>query len=148
MTNNKGRHSRTSRELDVPGFLLRLVGTSVLVLATYNPSGWSFTHWVKTAFANNVLGPEHFVVGVILVIGWIILLSATYRSMGLLGLVLGGALFGGLVWLLIDFGVLTIDSSSELTWVILVVASIVLAIGLSWSHVWRRLTGQFEVDDS
>jgi len=22
-----------------------------------------------------------------------------------------------------------------------------LAVGLSWSHVWRRLTGQFEVDD-
>ena len=68
--------------------------------------------------------------------------------MGLLGLVLGGALFGGLVWLLIDFGILTIDSPSELTWVILIVASIVLAIGLSWSHVWRRLTGQFEVDDN
>jgi hypothetical protein len=32
--------------------------------------------------------------------------------------------------------------------VILIVASIVLAIGLSWSHVWRRLTGQFEVDDT
>lgn len=148
MADNKSKNSRTSRELDVAGFLFRLIATTVLVLATYNPSGWSFAHWVKTAFANSGLGPEHFVVGVILVIGWIILLSATYRSMGLLGLILGAALFGGLVWLLIDFGVLSIDSPSELTWVILVVASIVLAIGLSWSHVWRRLTGQFEVDDS
>lgn len=144
--NNKPR-GRTSRELDLPGFLLRLVATTALVLATYNPSGWSFAHWVKTAFSANALGPEHFVVGVLLVIGWIILLSATYRSMGLLGLLLGAALFGGLVWLLIDFGALSIDSTSELTWIILIVASIVLAIGLSWSHVWRRLTGQFEVDD-
>lgn len=143
-----GKKSRTSRELDFPGFLLRLVATAVLVLATYNPSGWSFADWVKTAFSENALGPEHFVVGVILVIGWIILLSATYRSMGLVGLILGGALFGGLVWLLIDFGFLEIDSPSELTWAILIVASVVLAIGLSWSHVWRRLTGQFEVDDS
>ena len=144
---NNTPKGRTSRELDLAGFLFRLVATAALVLATYNPSGWSFTHWVKAAFANDLLGPEHFVVGVLLVIGWIILLSATYRSMGLLGLILGGALFGGLVWLLIDFGFLSIDSTSELTWIILIVASIVLAIGLSWSHVWRRLTGQFEVDD-
>jgi hypothetical protein len=36
---------------------------------------------------------------------------------------------------------------TEFTWVILVILSVMLAIGLSWSHVWRRLTGQFEVDD-
>ena len=143
----KSGSRRSSRELDLAGFLLRLVATTGLVLATYNPAGWSFTHWVQTAYSTGGLGPAHFVVGVLLVIGWIILLSATYRSMGLLGLVLGGALFGGLVWLLIDLGMLSIDSTSELTWVILIVSSIVLAIGLSWSHVWRRLTGQFEVDD-
>lgn len=144
---SKSESTKTSRELDATGFLLRLVAATALVLATYNPSGWSFVHWVQTAFAANELGPEHFVIGVVLLIGWIILLSATYRSMGLLGLILGAALFGGLVWLLIDMGVLSIDSTSELTWIILIVASIVLAIGLSWSHVWRRLTGQFEVDD-
>ena len=86
--------------------------------------------------------------GIVLIIGWIILLTATFRSIGMLGLILGTSLFGGLVWLLIDIGVLSIDSRSELTWVVLIVASIVLAIGLSWSHVWRRLTGQLEVDDS
>ena len=141
-------NKRTSRELDLAGFLLRLIFAGVLVLATYNPSGWSYVDWLRSSFAADALGPEHFVVGVIVLIGWIILLGATYRSMGLLGLVLGGALFGGVVWLLIDQGVIDIDSSAELTWIILIVASIVLAIGLSWSHVWRRLTGQFEVDDS
>ena len=143
----KDESPKTSRELDLLGFLLRLVGTTVLVLATYNPSGWSYLHWVKSAFGDGGLGPAHFVAGVVLVIGWIILLSATYRSIGLLGLILGGALFGGLVWWLIDIGVFSIDSASEMTWVILIVTSIVLAIGLSWSHVWRRLTGQFEVDE-
>lgn len=128
--------------------MMRLVGTTVLVLATYNPSGWSFVHWLRNGFADGALGPEHFVSGIVLIIGWIILLTATFRSIGMLGLILGTSLFGGLVWLLIDFGVLSIDSRSELTWVILIVASLVLAIGLSWSHVWRRLTGQFEVDDS
>ena len=142
------KNGRTSRELGFAGFLIRLVSSTVLVLATYNPSGWSFAHWVKEGFANSGLGPEHFVAGVLLIIGWIVLLTATFRSVGLLGLVLGGALFAGLVWLLIDAGMLSIDSTSELSWVILIVVSIVLAIGLSWSHVWRRLTGQFEVDDA
>ena len=149
MADDKKRKSRgSSRELDFAGFMMRLVGTTVLVLATYNPSGWSFVHWLRNGFADGALGPEHFVSGIVLIIGWIILLTATFRSIGMLGLILGTSLFGGVVWLLIDFGVLSIDSRSELTWVILIVASLVLAIGLSWSHVWRRLTGQFEVDDS
>jgi hypothetical protein len=105
------------------------------------------THPAIAAHRRSSLGPEHFVVGVIILIGWVILLTATYRSMGTLGLVLEALLFGGLVWLLIDFGALDIDSVSEFTWVILIILSVMLAIGLSWSHVWRRLTGQFEVDD-
>jgi hypothetical protein len=135
-----------SRELDWAGFFMRLAGTTVLVLATYNPSGWSFVHWLQNAFSNDALGPEHFVVGILILIGWIILLTATQRSMGTLGLVLGVALFSGVVWMLVDFGILSIDSVSEMTWVVLIILSLMLAIGLSWSHVWRRLTGQFETD--
>lgn len=137
---------RTTAEFDWGSFVLRLVATLVLVLATYNPSGWSFVHWLRDGFSNQALGPEHFVAGVIILIGWVILLAATQRSMGTLGLILTAALFGGIVWLLIDFGVLQIDSVTEFTWVVLIILSVMLTIGLSWSHVWRRLTGQFEVD--
>jgi hypothetical protein len=137
---------RTSAEFNWAGFFVRLAATLVLVLATYNPSGWSFVHWVRDAYSNSGLGPEHFVVGVVFLIGWVILLTATQRSMGTFGLILEALLFGGLVWLLIDFGILHIDSMSELTWVVLIILSVMLAIGLSWSHFWRRLTGQFEVD--
>lgn len=139
--------SRTSREFDWAGLAIRLMATLALVLATYNPSGWSFVHWLKSSFSNGGLGPEHFVAGIVILIGWVILLTATQRSMGTLGLVLEGLLFGGLVWLLIDIGILDLDSVSKFTWVILIILSLMLAIGLSWSHVWRRLTGQFEVDE-
>jgi hypothetical protein len=138
---------RTSSEFDWASFGIRLAATLVLVLATYNPSGWSYVHWLQNGFSNDGLGPEHFVVGVIVLIGWVILLTATQRSMGTFGLILEGLLFGGIVWMLIDFGILSIDSVAKFTWVILVILSVMLAIGLSWSHVWRRLTGQFEVDD-
>ena len=138
---------RTSAEFDWLGFGIRLAATLVLVLATYNPSGWSFAHWVQNGFSNDGLGPEHFVAGIVILIGWVILLTATQRSMGTFGLILEALLFGGIVWLLVDFGILSIDSVTEFTWVILIILSVMLAIGLSWSHVWRRLTGQFEVDD-
>ena len=138
---------RTTAEFDWTGFVIRLVATLVLVVATYNPSGWSFAHWLQNGFSSSTLGPEHFVAGVVILIGWVILLTATQRSMGTLGLILEALLFGGLVWLLVDFGVLDIDSVSEFSWVVLIILSVMLAIGLSWSHVWRRLTGQFEVDD-
>lgn len=141
-----GTRSKTS-EFDWASFALRLAATLVLVLATYNPSGWSYAHWLQDGFSNDGLGPEHFVVGVIVLIGWVILLTATQRSMGTFGLILEGLLFGGIVWLLIDFGLLSIDTVAKFTWVILVILSVMLAIGLSWSHVWRKLTGQFEVDD-
>ena len=146
-SDDKSDGRRVSKELNWAGFLLRLAATTVLVLATYNPSGWSFVHWLRQAFSTSSLGPEHFVLGILILIGWIILLTATQRSMGTLGLILGGALFGGVVWMLVDFGVLRIDSVSEFTWVILIILSLMLAIGLSWSHVWRRLTGQFDTDE-
>lgn len=142
----KSGRSGVSAELDLGGFLFRLAGSLLLVLATYNPSGYSYVHWLKHAFSNDSLGPEHFVVGVVIVIGWVILLTATQRSMGTLGLVLEALLFGGLVWFLIDLGVLSVDSMTALSWVVLIILAVMLAIGLTWSHIWRRLTGQFEAD--
>ena len=148
MAKNGSSGSRLSaRDFSVSGFFIRLLATATMIFATYNPSGWSFIHWVRDSMADGTLGPAHFVVGIVLIIGWIILLTATSRSMGALGLILGSALFAGLVWLLLDVGWLSIDSRADWTWVVLVVLSFLLAIGLSWSHVWRRLTGQYSTDD-
>jgi Family of unknown function (DUF6524) len=135
-----------AKEFSAMSFVWRFLGALALVIATYNPTRYSFYSWVRQAFANDTLGPEHFVVSIVLLIGWAMLLVATQRSLGTLGLVLGAALIGGVVWLLTDFGVLRVGSVSALTWVILVCLAALLAVGLSWSHVWRRVTGQYEVD--
>jgi len=145
----KRGQARTSREFSFPGFVWRFIASLMLVLATYNPSHYSYWAWIRKAQSADpsMLGPEHFVVGVVLLIGWVILLAATQRSLGFLGLMLGGALLGGVVWLLIDAGWLNIETVSSATWIGLICIGLLLAVGLSWSHVWRRLTGQFEVDD-
>jgi len=128
-------------------FALRLGASLLLVLATWNPSGYSFAEWVTSAWNAATLGAIHAFVGVVLLIGWVILLRATFNSLGMLGLVLGALLLGVTVWLLFDLGVLRGQSTTLLGWIALVCIGILLALGLSWSHLWKRLTGQVDVDD-
>jgi len=53
---------------------------------------------------------------------------------------------GTLGWILKDYGILNPDSPSVLSWVTLIVVGIILGIGLSWSLLRARVTGQVEVD--
>ena len=82
-----------------------------------------------------------------MLIGWAVLLRATINSLGLIGLVLAGALFGFLIWGLISWGVLPTGSWSVLIWIVELMAVLVLTAGVSWSHIRRRLSGQIDVDD-
>ena len=57
------------------------------------------------------------------------------------------ALVGALLWVLYDMGLLDLQNSSLNTWLGLLALSVVLGIGLSWSHVRRALSGQADMDD-
>jgi len=54
---------------------------------------------------------------------------------------------GAIIWLLFDIGLLESHSVSAVTWISLICLALLLAIGVSWSHVWRRITGQINVED-
>lgn len=128
-------------------FAVRLVAALAMVLATWNPTGYSYADWLEGAWSADSMGAVHAFFGVVLLIGWVILLRATFNSLGLLGLILGGLLLGSTVWLLFDLGVLHGQSASFISWIVLVCLAVLLAIGLSWSYVWKRLTGQVDVED-
>lgn len=147
MGNGSRGKRATSREFSALSFVWRFVFALVLVLATYNPTDYSMFNWVRTAVAEGELGPEHFFVGTLIVIGWIVLIVATFRALSTLGVVLAAIAIGTFVWLLVDFGLLGADSATAITWISLVSLAALLTIGLSWSHIWRRLTGQFDVDE-
>jgi hypothetical protein len=134
-----------AKEFDVLGFVARWLFAIVLVLGTYNPSGYSYINWVFTDIG--AFGPVMALAGVALLIAWIIFLRATLLSLGWLGIALGAALFGCLIWLLVDVGLLSLESTGAMTWIVLLLLSLILATGMSWSHIRRRLTGQFDVDD-
>jgi len=132
-------------EFTVSSFLARWIFAAVLVFGTYNPSEFCYYKWLWDT--GTEIGPVIALAGVVLLIAWIVFLKATLDSLGLLGIVLGGALFGCVIWWLIDIGLLHPESTAAFTWIILLVLSLILAAGMSWSHIRRRLTGQVDVLD-
>jgi hypothetical protein len=111
------------------GFLLRLLAASILVFSTYNPSEYSYYHWLSENISN--LTPWIALVGILLVIGWAILLRATSRSLGVFGLMLAAAFMGVILWMMIDWGWFHADDLKTVTYIILIVISWILAIGVS-----------------
>ena len=138
---------KPQKDLNILDLVLRFVGPLALVLLTYNPSGYSFYDWFSGAIAGEGLSGIHFLALVVLIIGWSILLIATWNALDTFGVVLTCALLGAIVWVFIDWGLLDADSASAIAWIVLVCLAGVLAVGLSWAHVWRRLTGQYAVDE-
>jgi len=89
----------------------------------------------------------HLLLAALLLIGWVIYGIATWRALGTLGVTLAGLVLGAIIWLLFDIGLLKTHSVSAITWISLICLAFVLAVGVSWSHVWRKLTGQINVED-
>lgn len=135
------------------GILLRLVLALVLVYATYNPEGLSFYHWTilplrqATTLSLSAIHPFKFLAAVALLVGWIVFLKATQRSLGLKGVVLALALFGGIVWSMIYLDVFSPRGARAISHIVLIVIALLLATGMSWSHLSRRLTGQIDTDE-
>jgi len=127
------------------GFGLRFLAAIVLVFGTYNPTDTSYVGWLSGWTADQI--PLKILVGLVFVVGWVVFLRATARSIGLLGVCLALAIFGVILWLLIDLLVIATDSSTAITYAVLIIIALVLTIGMTGSFLWRRLTGQYQVSD-
>lgn len=127
------------------GMLLRVLAALLLVLVTYNPAGHSYYHWAVTNPAG--FSAAEALVGALLLAGWVFYLKAALSSLGLVGVVLLLLILGALVWLLIEQKILDPSQPGVASWIALVLLALVLGIGMSWSLVRRRLTGQVDVDE-
>ena len=130
-------------------FFIRFVFALLLVYLTYNPSSYSFYHWAKDALFGEslALSPPFAMSAVVLLIGWTVYIRATLRSLGTFGLVLAFSFFAIIVWWLIDIGLLGVESMSVMTYIVLFLLAAILATGMSWSHIRRRMSGQADVDE-
>ena len=126
-------------------FIVRFIFATVVVFATYNPESMSYYDWIKDEFPTFTVYKGF--VGVILIIGWIILIRATIGSLGAIGIILAVAFFGLLIWLLFDVFNIPTDSVRVVTYIIQVMIVCVLSIGVSWSHIRRRISGQVDTDE-
>jgi hypothetical protein len=133
-------------KLTFVGFLLRAAFALALVLLTYNPSGYSYAHMLQAGFP--AITPLEAVLGILLLIGWFVFLRATLSSIGPLGMLLLLALFGALIWLIVSWGWVQLSNTSAIVWISLVVLSLILAVGMSWSYLYRRWSGQATVEDA
>lgn len=127
-----------------PNFFVRWAVAIVLVLATINTTEWSYVGW---ALAPGGSVPLKVLAGLVLLILYVVYLRATWRAIGPVGIILSLAFLGTIVWALIDFGVLDPTEPTAMTYVVLLVVATVMAIGLSWSHIRRRVSGQVDTDD-
>ena len=127
------------------GFLIRWLAALVLLVLTYNPTGFSFAHWAERSFATD----RSLVVlaGLLLFVGYAVYLRATLRSIGAFGMILVAAIVAALLWVLFDLGWLSLDNATFNQWLGILALSVVLGVGLSWSIIRQAISGQSDVDD-
>src|SRR5688572_6363916 len=98
------------------GIALRFLFALLLVMLSYNPSGYSYFHWLYGGL--EAVTPYVVIAGLLLLIGWGTYLKATLNSMGMLGIVVCAILLGCFVWLFIYWGLLSLDNVSAMSWIV------------------------------
>jgi hypothetical protein len=131
-------------EFDFLGLLWRMLFALALVLLTFNPTGHSYYHWLADGFPS--VSPAEAIAGILLLLGWIFFVRTTLSSIGTLGIVLMAALFASIVWWIVSKGWLDVGNRSTMAWIVLLALGLMLGIGMSWSHIRRRISGQASVD--
>lgn len=128
--------------LTTAGFIVRLLLTLLTVFGTYNPSGYSYYHWIGMEDTGH--WTLKLFVGTVIVFLIYTHVLATYRSMKLIGALLVAAIYGVSVWMLWDYGLLDLDNPTTLTLTLLTGVATILGTGFSWSLVRYRLSGQVD----
>lgn len=124
------------------GVVARMLVVLALIAATYNPSGYSWYHWVATS------GWEHWIPKLftffILVAGYVVCIHATFRSLGLLLGVPLTLLILTAIWLASDQGWVDLSNWLHRTLVIQGALVVLLGTGTSFSIIRYRLSGQMD----
>ena len=127
------------------GILLRWLGAFVLLAAIFNPTSWNFVTWARLNWGDQT--PLIVFGGLILGVVMMVYLVATMRSIGILGVIIIAAIFAAGLWVLTDWGLLALGNSDLTVWLAILALSLILGIGMSWSILRQRLSGQASVDE-
>jgi hypothetical protein len=134
------------RRFTFPPFLTRLLGSAFLVFSTYNPTGYSYFHWLVTSDSGSpaLKVTVGFVIVLLYAIVVRIIAAAFHRS----GMIVGAL---AAILLIVELLIVTLPRDISVSWqgwlvlgqyALLTAAVLVIAFGTSWSHLIERLTGQ------
>jgi hypothetical protein len=129
----------------LPGFIARWLAAFFLVFATYNPSGYSYCDWISDFGGGQWILKA--LVTILLTIAYATFVLATLRSLGVLGVVTWFLFFSALVWLIVNIGLIQTLSVRTVVTLGLVVFANVFAVGVSWSYIRMRLSGQSDTNN-
>jgi hypothetical protein len=118
----------------------------LLVCLTWNPTRYNYVEWARANWSE--LMPLVVFTGLVLLTAWIFFGRATARSLGVLGIILSLALAGTVIWILFYYDLVTTANTTLLSWIVLALLAVILAMGMSWSHLRRSWSGQVDVDDT
>jgi len=124
--------------------LQRWLFTVFIVFGTYNPSGVSFVHWASAPETNRIVAA---VVGVALLGVFLFIIRSTWRSMKFIGISITAVFFVLFNVMLVDVGIIPLSSSHVIEIMSLFTIASTLAIGMSFSAIRARLSGQIDSDD-
>ncbi len=122
--------------------LIRWFAALVLVMITYNPTSFNYVQWAMHNFETNL--SVVILLGLILFVAYAVFVRATLHSIGKVGIIMIVAVIAVLLWVLYDKGLLDPANSTVMTWIGLIALSVILGIGLSWSIIRRRISGQLD----
>ena len=126
-------------------FSSRFLFAFVMVAVTWNPTRFNYVAWALAQWQN--LAPIVVFVGLALAAGWFFFLSSTGRALGPWGLILCGGLAATVLWALYRYDILDSENTTVLSWILLLLFSLILAAGMSWAHLRARWSGQATVDE-
>lgn len=134
----------SSKKFGLYSILIRWVFVASIVFSTYNPSGRSFVHWALESDAEFSLKLS---VGLVLFAANLILIQLTFRSLGYSGVVLMATCLFSIAITLQRLKFVTLYFWEETQLYIIVFFVSAITIGVCWSSLRTRISGQVDSDD-
>ena len=136
--------------IGMSGIGLRFVFAFALVVLTWNPTRFNYVAWALAQWdpaQRSTLWPLVAFSGLIMLAGWVFFLRTTARSLGVIGIGLCVAVAATVLWALFQYNVVGRESTTLISWIVMILFSAILAVGMSWAHLRARWSGQATVDD-
>ncbi|HEY9182163.1 MAG TPA: DUF6524 family protein [Gammaproteobacteria bacterium] len=139
-----------AQPIGLSGIGMRFAFAFLLVAFTWNPTRFNYVEWMLAQFdavERSNLWPLVAFAGLVLLMGWIFFLRTLASSLGTLGIVLSTGLCVIILWILFRYDIVSTESTTLISWIVLILFSGILAAGMSWAHLRARWSGQATVDE-